>query len=533
MGTLHAMLDATAERSPSAISLEYGDHSLSYAELAGAVDRLAHGLLGLPLAPDDRVAVYLEKRPESVITLLAATRAGGVFVPVNPLLKPPQVEHILRDCNVRCLVTSTSRLSALESALDRCMDLHSILLVDDVPSPKKPAQVQCVPWPDVSAGQAVPTKVPRRIDSDLAAILYTSGSTGRPKGVVLSHRNLVAGAESVSTYLQNTREDRILAVLPLSFDYGLSQITTALRVGARAVLMNYLLPRDVIRAVERHRVTGLAAVPPLWNQLAQLPWPESVGDHLRYMTNSGGAMPRATLTALRRALPATKVFLMYGLTEAFRSTYLPPEEVDRRPDSIGKAIPNAEVLVVREDGSHCATNEPGELVHRGALVSMGYWNDPEKTSERFKPAPGRPGAITITELAVWSGDTVRADEEGFLYFIGRRDEMIKTSGYRVSPNEVEEVVYATGMVGEAAAVGVPHPTLGQAIVLFTVPRTGGAPPAPNELLAATQRSLPGFMVPARIVVREEPLPRNPNGKIDRKRLALEVAETFCNGEPRT
>jgi acyl-CoA synthetase (AMP-forming)/AMP-acid ligase II len=214
------------------------------------------------------------------------------------------------------------------------------------------------------------------------------------------------------------------------------------------VLLNYLLPRDVLKALERERVTGLTAVPPLYIQLSQLDWPAPVIDHLRYFANTGGRMPRETLQALRQRVPSTKPFLMYGLTEAFRSTYLPPEEVDRRPDSIGKAIPNAEILVLREDGSECAPDEPGELVHRGALVGMGYWNDAEKTAERYKLLPvgvrgPRGGPAAARKYAVFSGDTVRRDAEGFLYFIGRRDEMMKTSGYRVSPTEVEEVVYAT------------------------------------------------------------------------------------------
>lgn len=361
-----------------------------------------------------------------------------------------------------------------------------------------------------------------RIDGDMAGILYTSGSTGKPKGVVLSHRNLVAGASSVACYLKNDSDDRILSVLPLSFDYGLSQLTTGFHVGATAVLMNYLLPRDIVDIIGQEKVTGLAAVPPLWIQLAQLKWPRETS--LRYITNSGGAMPRATLDLLRGALPDTAVFLMYGLTEAFRSTFLPPEEVERRPDSMGKAIPNAEVLVVREDGTRCAVGEPGELVHRGALVSMGYWNDHEKTAERFKPLPSTSG-LPIPELAVWSGDTVRMDEEGFLYFIGRRDEMIKTSGYRVSPLEVEEVAYGTELVGEAAAVGVPHPVLGQAIVLVVTSRDT-SPLDPDALLVACKLHLPAYMVPSRIECREDSLPRNPNGKIDRKLLAQAWQDTF-------
>src|SRR5690606_12067389 len=276
---------------------------------------------------------------------------------------------------------------------------------------------------------------------------------------------------------------------------------TAFLVGATAVLHNYLLPQDVIRALVRERITGLAAVPPLWIQLAALDWPASIDEHLRYFTNSGGAMPTATLAELRRRAPRAKPFLMYGLTEAFRSTFLPPEEVDSRPTSMGKAIPNAEIMVVREDGSECAPGEPGELVHRGALVSLGYWNDPEKTAERFKPVPGQASGLVMPEFAVWSGDTVRMDEDGFLYYISRRDEMIKTSGYRVSPTEVEEVVYSTGLVAEAAALGIPHPTLDQAIVVVVTPKAGEIVD-PEQLQAQCRERLPGFMVPTAIRVSQ-------------------------------
>jgi acyl-CoA ligase (AMP-forming) (exosortase A-associated) len=357
----------------------------------------------------------------------------------------------------------------------------------------------------------------------MVSILYTSGSTGRPKGVVLSHRNMVAGAKSVASYLGNHTGDTLLAALPLSFDAGFSQLTTAFHAGARVVLLNYLLPRDVLKAMAREKVTGLTAVPPLYIQLSQLDWPEEIGQHLRYFANTGGRMPRETLGLLRQRVPHAKPFLMYGLTEAFRSTYLPPEEVDRRPDSIGKAIPNAEILVLREDGSECAPDEPGELVHRGALVGQGYWNDAEKTAERYRLLPagigGREAGLQLPEFAVFSGDTVRRDAEGFLYFIGRRDEMMKTSGYRVSPTEVEEVLYATRLVGECVAFGVDHPTLGQAIQVIATPPEGAAALDAPALLAECKQRMPAYMVPADFEAVPGPLPRNPNGKIDRKLLA--------------
>jgi acyl-CoA synthetase (AMP-forming)/AMP-acid ligase II len=288
------------------------------------------------------------------------------------------------------------------------------------------------------------------------------------------------------------------------------------------VLINHLFARDIVKAVAQERITGLAAVPPLWIQLAALEWPDDCT--LRYLTNSGGAMPVEVVRTLRALLPQARLFLMYGLTEAFRSTYLPPSELDRRPDSMGKAIPNAEVVVVRPDGTPCAPNEPGELVHRGALVSLGYWNDPAKTAERFKPAPGRNPALQLTEMAVWSGDTVRMDEEGFLYFIGRTDDMIKVSGYRISPTEVEEAIHASGLLAEVAAFGVPHPSLGHAIVLLALPREPGLQPA--ALLKECQRRMPAYMVPAHIELRSEAFPRNPNGKFDRNLLKQSYLSMF-------
>lgn len=512
-----------AEQQPDSIALTAGGRSITYAELEKQVVGVAHGLLALGLARGARIGVFLEKRFETVAACFGASRAGGVFVPINPILKPPQVAYILRDCNVRILITSAARLAGLGEQLAECPDLAHIVVVDETAAGGEVTGATVHAWPDLLLSPARAGY--RVIDVDMAAILYTSGSTGRPKGVVLSHRNVVAGGKSVAEYLENHQGDTLLAALPLSFDAGFSQLTTAFHVGARVVLLNYLLPNDVLTAIVHERVTGLTAVPPLWIQLTQLKWPATVTDHLRYIANTGGRMPLETLRQLRAALPRTKPFLMYGLTEAFRATYLPPEEVDRRPDSIGKAIPNAEILVLRDDGTPCAPNEPGELVQRGALVGMGYWNDAEKTAERYRPLPGRESGLVVPELAVFSGDTVRMDEEGFLYFIGRRDEMIKTSGYRVSPTEIEEVIYGTHRVGECAALGVAHPTLGQAIVVVATPKEGQGLDG-QGLLADCRERLPVYMVPSRIDVRPGPLPRNPNGKIDRKMLAGEYQDLF-------
>jgi acyl-CoA ligase (AMP-forming) (exosortase A-associated) len=508
----------TAARTPEAPALTFGGETLSYADLADQVRRVAESYIDLGLARSERIAIYLEKRFESVVAMFAAATAGAVFVPVNPLLRPHQVRHILKDCNVKILVTSVPRLASLKDILADCDDLETVITVD-APE-EKLEKVSCVGWVELRGRGTGDVLFHPVIDQDMAAIIYTSGSTGLPKGVVLSHRNMVAGARSVSQYLENTANDHILSVLPLSFDAGLSQLTTAFNVGARVVLMNFLLPKDVVAMAGKEKVTGIAGVPPLWNQLAALDWPAEAAATIRYFTNTGGHMPRPTLDRLRRAMPHASPYLMYGLTEAFRSTYLPPSEVDKRPDSMGKAIPNAEILVVRPNGEVCDPGEPGELVHRGALVALGYWNDPERTAERFRPAPGQDPALPLTELAVWSGDTVRRDEDGYLYFVGRKDEMIKTSGYRVSPTEVEEVVYASGTVSEAVAIGVPHETQGQAIVIVATPRPD-AELDEEAVMSACRAQLPPFMVPYRVVMRKS-LPRNPNGKIDRNQISVEL-----------
>ena len=528
---LPELIALAAERTPQAIALTSGASSWNYGDLNAGVRQFAAGLMGLGLERGARVAIYLDKRFETVIASFGAPAAGAVFVPVNPLLKPEQVAFILRDCNVRVLVTSPERFALMRDVLAECPDMRHVVVTAPVANSVVTDVTVASPFGVTFWGDLLGSPLRsghRVIDTDMAAILYTSGSTGKPKGVVLSHRNMVAGAKSVASYLENNAQDTLLAALPLSFDAGFSQLTTAFHAGGRVVLLNYLMPRDVLQAMEREHVTGLTVVPPLYIQLSQLQWPPAIGEHLRYFANTGGRMPRETLTLLRQRVPQAKPFLMYGLTEAFRSTYLPPAEVDRRPDSIGKAIPNAEILVLREDGSPCGPDEPGELVHRGALVGMGYWNDPDKTAERYKllavGTPGRPSGLPLPEYAVFSGDTVRRDAEGFLYFIGRRDEMMKTSGYRVSPTEVEEVLYATQLVGECVAFGVDHPTLGHAIHVIATPAVMTGSIDLNTLMSECRVRMPAYMVPAVIEVVAGPLPRNPNGKIDRKLLSTERLE---------
>ena len=521
---LHDLLKAAARRDHDAIAVTHGESHCTYGRLEALVNGFASGLLRQGLARGERVGVFLDKRLETVVACFGASAAGCVFVPINPILKPLQVGHILRDCGVRLLVTSPERLAMLRETLVECPEIEHIVLTDQAEDQAAPPGVARHAFADVAqGGEAAAHRV---IDGDPVAILYTSGSTGKPKGVVLSHRNMLVGAKSVAQYLGNQPDDVLLAALPLSFDAGFSQLTTAFHAGARVVLLNYVLPQDVVKAVARERVTGLTGVPPLWIQLAQAKWPEGAGAHLRYFANTGGRMPLETLTRLRQLLPSSKPYLMYGLTEAFRATFLPPEQVDARPDSIGKAIPHSEVLVLRPDGTPCEPDEPGELVQRGPLVALGYWNDPERTAERYKPLPAaagvRHGAVMIPEMAVFSGDVVRRDAEGYLYFIGRHEEMIKTSGYRVSPTEVEEGLYATGLVGECVALGEADANLGQAIVVVVTPPPEAAEVDVDALLRACRNKLPVYMVPRRVEVRTGQLPRNPNGKLDRKAIAVQL-----------
>ncbi|KQN25925.1 AMP-binding protein [Sphingomonas sp. Leaf33] len=485
-------IDHVLQGAADAIALEDRAGTLTYAQAEDAVARLAGWLARFGLSPGARVASWLPKTREACLLPLAAPRTGLVHVPINPVLKRAQVAHILADSGAALLISQPSRVATLEPG--------------DVPDGVVVAEA-------VGQGDPLP-----RSDADpdaLVAILYTSGSTGRPKGVMLSHANLWLGAVSVAHYLRLTLDDCVLGVLPLSFDYGQNQLLSTWVSGGRVIPLDYLTARDVVKAVERHDITTLAGVPPLWVQLLEAEWGETAG-RLRRLTNSGGALTPRLVRRLRERFPAADLYPMYGLTESFRSTYLDPALVDTHPDSIGRAIPFAEVLIVRPDGTPAAPGEAGELVHAGPLVARGYWQDAARTAARFRPAPdwSRHGGT-----AVWSGDTAVADAQGLLRFVGRDDEMIKSSGNRISPTEVEEAVVAGGEAAEAVAIGVPDARLGQAIVV--VVRGDSAREA--DLRSRLRRELPGFMQPIRYDWRSD-LPRNANGKLDRAALARDVRE---------
>ena len=468
--------------------------SWTYADVEQAVASVAGWLAAQGLAPGDRVATWLPKTRLACVMPLAAPRAGLVHVPVNPLLRRAQVAHILADSGAALLLTQPARAATLADG--------------DVPVPCRVIDDGTVPFDAAGPGRS------RSDPATLAAILYTSGSTGRAKGVMLNHANLWLGAISVAHYLHLAPADRVLAVLPLSFDYGQNQLLSTWAAGGLVAPLDYLTARDVVRAIERTGATTLAGVPPLWVQLLEADWPPETAARLARLTNSGGALTPRLVRALRERFADAEIVAMYGLTEAFRSTFLDPALIDAVPDAIGRAIPFAEVMAVRADGSRAAPGEPGELVHAGPLVAQGYWRDAERTAARFRPAPG---FARHRGMAVWSGDKVIEGEDGLFRFVGRDDEMIKVAGNRISPGEIEEVVLDGGEAREAVAIGVADDRNGQAVTLVVAGDAAGE----EALRSRLKTALPSFMQPARYLWREA-LPRNANGKLDRARLRAEI-----------
>jgi acyl-CoA ligase (AMP-forming) (exosortase A-associated) len=509
---VHHMLRTSALRKPEKEALVHGAERMTFAQVSARVMNLASGLRGAGLERGERVGILLDAGIPQVVSIFAVPAAGGVFVPINSVLMPEQVSHIARDCGISGLITTSAKLKQLLPLLPEINSLRFLVVVTDGEQVTPHVPVHDF---DVLANQEhIQACRDQAIEKDLAAILYTSGSTGKPKGVMLSHANVIAGATIVSTYLGISEMDRILAVLPFSFDAGLNQLMTAFQQGATLVLINFVFARQIVDCLVKENITGLAGVPTVWSLLAQSNsmLHKLSPARLRYITNTGGAMPQAVLRTLREAIPHTQVFLMYGLTEAFRSTYLHPEELDRRPTSMGKAIPDTEILVINEKGQLCKPGEVGELIHRGPTVSMGYWGNLEATDRVLRPNPLLPRDIGDVERVCYSGDLVKADEDGFLYYVGRRDAMIKSSGFRISPTEVEEVVFQSGRARHAAAIGVPDDLLGQAVKVFVVPKDGESVDT-EAVLSFCGDNMPRYMVPKFIEVLSE-LPKTSSGKID-------------------
>ncbi len=531
MHNLLSSLEGFAIGTPHSTALVDGLESINYQELWVRVNTVADALSSLKLETGDRIAVVASKRINTVGVILGALRIGAIVVPINPVLKPAQVAHILNDSKATLLFAPDQALSSLEDGVVLCPSIRGIVSTDSNVENKKNEHAtihasvlaatkvdrtvnlfpEHLTWTAFLEQAVSATKHRKEPEIDLpACILYTSGSTGQPKGVVLTHANLAYGAASVSQYLGNVANDRILALLPLSFDYGLSQLTSAISVGACTVLFDYFLPRGVIDAITRYKITGLPAVPHVWDQLANLEWPDV--PYLRYLTNTGGRMHESTSLKLTRKLPGSRLYLMYGFTEAFRSTYLPPQQLDLRPRSIGKAVPYASVLVVNESGHEVPPDTTGELIHSGPLVTAGYWNDPELTQSKFRPR--YPQSQNAGELFAWSGDLVTRDEEGFLYFVSRRDEQVKLRGFRINPMEIEETIARCPPVSQVCVFCVPHPSNTIAAIAVFV---SAEHDASIEVESFCRNHLPGYMVPDTLIQRDT-LPVTPNNKIDRQQL---------------
>jgi acyl-CoA ligase (AMP-forming) (exosortase A-associated) len=481
----------------SHIALIDGQHRLTYTELIHQTERFAAMLQARGVRRGDHIAMYLQRSVESVVALFAVWSLGAVVVIINDVLKNRQVNYIIDHSEASFLITDNRLRTSLTEVP---LSADRIFTVDT----------------EMSTGQQfTPSHV---IGADLALIIYTSGSTGMPKGIMLSHNNLISGAHIITDYLHLTQDEIIISLLPFSFDYGLNQLLTALLIGGTLVIQRSVLPADICNTLNRERVTGMGAVPMVWQQLAgsRSPFIKTQFPHLRYITNTGGRMPESITKLFRQAHPHIQIYLMFGLTEAFRSTYLPPNQVDVRPSSIGKAIPNVELFVLNEQGEVCKPGEEGELVHRGANIAMGYWRDPENTAKRFRPAPFQQGKGGQTEIAVYSGDYVKTDEEGYIYFIGRKDQMIKSHGMRVSPEEIEDCIFASHMAAHVVAFAVPFDDVKNNIIVALVP-SDPLSFLEKDLHLYCKMQMPEYMRPD-ILWQLESFPLTSSGKPDRVKL---------------
>ncbi len=504
-------LETSARRFPDKTALVCDGRRWTYRELDERANCLAHALIAAGVRRGDRVAVYLENSAEAVLSVFAALKAGGVFLVVNPTVKPEKLAYILNNCRAVCLVTDAKKVRTLQDLWTDTPHLTSVFVTGtaDPPIPGK----NTVAFDAVSDGIGrTDPPAPQCIDIDLAALIYTSGSTGRPKGVMLTHLNIVSAATSITTYLENTPDDIVLNVLPLSFDYGLYQVLMAFKFGGTIVLERSIgYPYALLETIRRENVTGFPIVPTIASVLLQLNLKAQQFPSLRYITNTAAVLPAEKIRQLREAFPAVKIFSMYGLTECKRVSYLPPDQIDIRPTSVGRGMPNEEVYVVDDQGRRVGPGVVGELVVRGANVMKGYWELPDETGRMLQPGP------LPNEMALHTGDLFRTDDEGYLYFVGRKDDIIKTRGEKVSPREVEEVLHRLEGVAEAAVVGIPHEVLGQAIKAVLRIRPG-IELTRHDVLRHCAAHLEDFMVP-QVVEFRDVMPQTTTGKVAKRELS--------------
>lgn len=500
-------LEKSAARLPHKVALICNKHRLTYEEIDQQANRLANALQAQGLERSDRVALYLPNCVELVIAIFAALKAGGIFVPINHTTKQKKLIYILNNCQAKVLIISGRQASIVDNLVEQVPSLKTIVLTSPI---DKPRLKNYLNYEDIYVNypEAAPKKI--NIDLDLACLIYTSGSTGDPKGVMCDHSNVVFVANSVIQYLGNTETDVVLGLLPLSFDYGLYQLLMTFKFGGTLVLeQGFTFPAVILKRIEEEKITGFPGVPTIYSILLNMDIDAYNLSSLRYLTNTAAALPPSYITAIRDKFPWAKLFSMYGLTETKRTLYLPPEELDKRPDSVGIAIPGTEVWIEDETGQRLGVGQVGELVVRGRHVMRGYWNDPSRTAIRFRSSPAG-------DRLCYTGDLFKMDAEGFLYFVARKDDMIKSRGEKVAPKEVENVLYALEGVKEVAVIGVSDPILGQAIKAFIV--LGEVQMTETDVLRYCRTHLEDFMIPKYIEFCSE-LPKTSTGKIKKADLS--------------
>jgi amino acid adenylation domain-containing protein len=516
---VESFLEQSAERFPEKTAIVCGGTRLTYREVEERANRLARSLIAEGVERGERVAVYLDNSVEAVVSVFAILKAGAVFLVVNPTTKVDKLTYILDNCRAKGLIMPDRKFRAMQEGLANAQHLQRAWLAGSARDEEFSPHGRLIALGPILEGpNGVVEPPPKKcIDIDLAALIYTSGSTGRPKGVMLTHLNIVSAATSITTYLENTPDDIIINLLPLSFDYGLYQVLMAFKVGGTIVLeRSFTYPHTVIETIIREKVTGLPIVPTVSAVLLQLDLSPYKFPALRYITNTAAALPTHHIVRLRELFPQVRIYSMYGLTECKRVSYLPPDQIDIRPTSVGRGMPNEEVYIVDENGQRVPPNFIGELVVRGSNVMKGYWELPEETKKKLKPGPF-PG-----EKVLYTGDLFRMDEEGYLYFFGRKDDIIKSRGEKVSPKEIEDVLYSLPGIAEAAVIGVPDEVLGQAIRAVVTLREGASLTEKDVLRHCAER-LENFMVPQSVVFMAA-LPRTGSGKINKRVVAAQTGE---------
>jgi long-chain acyl-CoA synthetase len=506
---VHNYLERSARQRPTHICLVCGGQSLSYADVDQAANRLANGLLALGVERGFRAAVYLPNSIEAVVSIFGILKAGGVFVMINPSTKTEKLTYILNNCEASVLIASARGADNLLQIKRDVRSLLTEIIVGDLPDTFHP--------PEFTSYSAIQAQYPFElqkttgtIDLDLACLIYTSGTTGDPKGVMSDHSNVDFATDSIIRYLENQQDDIVLNALPLSFDYGLYQLLMVFKFGGKLILENgFAFPAAILKQMESERVTGFPGVPTIFSLLLQMDTSTYDLSSLRYISNTAAALPPNHILQIKQRFAWARLYSMYGLTETKRTLYLPPEQLDVRPGSVGIAIPGTEVWLEGVDGQRLGADQVGELVVRGRHVMRGYWNDPVESAKRFRPGP-IPG-----ERVCYTGDLFKMDEEGYYYFISRKDDIIKSRGEKVSPIEVERVIYSLEGVTEVAVIGVPDSFLGQVIKAFVVCKNNAI--TEKVVLAYCRAHLEDFMVPKLIEFRDE-LPKTSSGKIKKSDL---------------